>query len=177
MRKRTTKPAPAFSLVELVVVVMIIGMLASMAIPRMSRGAVGANDASVAGNLNIIRTVILYYAVEHRNQFPGPDSPGTIAKLTQYSDTGGTTSPIATATAIHGPYLLKIPPCPMGYNPGSDGIMIDGTNSPPKSNPINPAGWVYNPNTGEFYPNASDEDLARILSGAATTATVIVTGD
>ena len=114
MRTTTTKGQPAFSLVELVVVVAIIGMIASMAIPRMSRGAVAAAGSSLLGDLTIVRTAVLRYAIEHRNSFPGPDAAKVAAQLTQYSGLGGTTSPTRTASAIYGPYLLSIPPCPVG---------------------------------------------------------------
>jgi prepilin-type N-terminal cleavage/methylation domain-containing protein len=176
MRKVVTSWDRAYTLVELVIVVVIIGMIASMAIPRMSRGATGATEATLLGDLATVRTVILRYAIEHRNVFPGPTAARTVAQLTQYSGADGTTSPARDATAIYGPYLVCVPPCPIGYNPGSDEILIDAVNSPPKANTASTAGWIYNPTTGEFYPNASEEQLTKVLSTPATKAAVIVTG-
>jgi prepilin-type N-terminal cleavage/methylation domain-containing protein len=176
MRTSTTNRQCAYSLIELVVVVMIIGMLASMAIPRMSRGAVAASGSSLLGDLTVVRTALLRYAIEHRNSFPGADAAKVVAQLTQYSDLGGSTSPTRTAAAIYGPYLLSIPPCPVGYNPDSNEILIDEANSPPKASGASSAGWVYNPHTGEFYPNASDEQVLEMLSGDAVATAIIVKG-
>ena len=42
-----------FSLLELVIVVVIIGIVAAIAIPRMSRGTAGASDSAVSGDLAV----------------------------------------------------------------------------------------------------------------------------
>ncbi len=47
-----------FTLLELVLVVVIIGLLAAIALPKMSRGAAGATDSAVAGNLAVLRNAI-----------------------------------------------------------------------------------------------------------------------
>jgi prepilin-type N-terminal cleavage/methylation domain-containing protein len=138
MRSASVKRRRAFSLVELVVVVVIIGMLASMAIPRMSRGATGANEAAVVGNLSMIRNALVHYAIEHGNTFPGPDAAKTAAQLTQYSDASGKTSPTQTGAYLYGPYLTAVPPCPLGYNSGSSEILIDDVHSPPRTEGVQP---------------------------------------
>jgi len=165
MRQAGRRYRSAFSLIELVIVVAMIGMLASMAIPRLSRGAVAASDAALVGNLNIMRSALLRYAIEHHNRFPGPDAAGAVAQLTRYTDSAGAVSPIRSGAFVWGPYVMQIPPCPIGYNPGSSEILIDSVNSPPKAQAASTAGWVYNPNTGEFYPNASDAQMSLHLPG------------
>lgn len=173
MRRSATTRLRSFSLVELVVVLAIIGMLASMAIPRISQGSVRANGAAIAGSLNTMRKAVLYYAIEHRNQFPGPTAELAVAQLTQYSDLGGGTSPVRTPSAQFGPYLNNIPPCPIGYGKGNSTLLIDTVNSPPKPQSTSTAGWVYNPTTGEIYPNASDEDIAAVIIEKAEEAAIM----
>lgn len=168
MVKTTKVRRRGFSLVELVVVVIIMGMIASMAIPRMGRGAIGANEAAVTGDLNIIRKALLWYATEHRENFPGPDADAVVNQLTRFSDLGGATSPTRTGTFTFGPYLLRIPPCPIGHFPDSNKIAIDAANSPPLDQPASGAGWIYNPNTGEFYPNATAAQLGELLPNLAS---------
>lgn len=165
--------ARAFSLIELVIVVTIIGMVSSMAIPRLSRGATGASDAALNGDLRHLRNAILFYAIEHNNTFPGPTAEDVTSQLTTFSDLSGACSATPTAKCRFGPYLAGIPPAPVGANLGSTGILIDTDNSPPKPQPAKPAGWVYNPNTGEIYPN----DGAASLKVGGSDAIVVDLGE
>jgi type II secretory pathway pseudopilin PulG len=146
-------------------VVLIIGMIASMAIPRMSRGATAAAEAAVLGDLNVIRNAIYRYALEHNNELPGPDAASVVAQLTEYSDAPGATAPTRTTTCVFGPYLREIPPCPIGPKAGSSEICIDEDHSPPAYQESSSARWVYNPNTGELYPNAPAEALTSTVLG------------
>jgi prepilin-type N-terminal cleavage/methylation domain-containing protein len=153
----------AFSLVELVVVIVIIGILAAIAIPRLSRGTVGASQSALAGNLKVVRGAISLYFTEHNNNFPGPTAANFEDQLTQYTSLAGATQ--ASKDNVHrfGPYLAAIPPCPVGENAGkptASDVLIDNANSPPNPNPASAGeeGWVYNPNTGEFLPNTNQND-------------------
>ena len=51
----------AFSLVELVVVVVILGIVSAIAIPRLSRGSEGASEAALIGDLAVMRRAIDMY--------------------------------------------------------------------------------------------------------------------
>jgi prepilin-type N-terminal cleavage/methylation domain-containing protein len=151
-----------FSLVELVVVIVIIGILAAIAIPRLSRGASGASQSAVTANLATIRSAINLYAAEHKNVFPGPDAAGFVDKLTKFSDLNGNVTATRDATHIYGPYLMSIPPCPVGENAGgakANEVLVV-TSSPPTPAPAGGQGWVYNATTGEFLPNTTQADEA-----------------
>lgn len=140
-----------FSLLELVIVVVILGIIAAIAIPRMSRGSEGANDSAVGQNANQLREAILRYHAEHENTFP---TAANIAnQLTQYSNLAGTSlSATRTATCIYGPYVRFIPPMPVGPRKGASGIAASDAEG---------VGWLYNASTGAIVPN----------TGAATDAT------
>jgi prepilin-type N-terminal cleavage/methylation domain-containing protein len=159
LQKRKT---PGFSLVELVVVIVIIGILAAIAIPRLSRGSTGASQSAVSANLATMRATISLYATEHNNTFPAPEAGGaTFKQLTMYTDLNGTTSAAKTTVFKYGPYLLAVPPCPVGENAGKTtaaNVLVDSTNSPPTPVPAGGEGWVYNPTTGELLPNTTKTD-------------------
>lgn len=170
------RPRCGFSLVELLVVIMIIGMIASMAIPRISRGADGAEAVALEGDLALVRRALALYAAEHMNKFPGPTANDFRDQLTLYSDTAGKTSTARGGGKIYGPYLLRIPPCPAGPNAGADSVLIDAVNSPPQPNSASGEGWLYNPNTGEFYPNIEGMALPPVVETPESGGQVKVLG-
>lgn len=157
------KRKSGFSLVELVVVIVIIGILAAIAIPRLSRGAVGASQSALAANLATMRSAITVYHTEHKASHPGPTAANFADQLTMYTNINGGTNATKTNTFRYGPYLLAVPPCPVGENAGTTtaaDVLIDNANSPPTPNPASAGkeGWVYNPNTGEILANTNQSD-------------------
>jgi prepilin-type N-terminal cleavage/methylation domain-containing protein len=160
---RSKLTRPGFSLVELVVVIVIIGILAAIAIPRLSRGSAGASNAALAANLATLRNAINLYAAEHNNTFPGPDATGFADKLTKYTDVAGNAVAARDATHTFGPYLVAVPPCPVGENAGkttANKVLIDSSNTPPAPSTSGGEGWVYNPTTGELLANTTTKDDA-----------------
>ena len=157
MARREAPLRAAFTLIELIVVIVIIGILAAMAIPRMSRGTAGATQTVLIGDLAVLRNAIRTFAEEHQGRFPpGPDSTDVEKQLTQFSDEAGTsTSAVKDASHRLGPYLARIPRCPVVTGASRDRIRI-ATASPP--NVSGPQGWAYNVNTGEFIANSTDTD-------------------
>lgn len=154
-----------FSLVELVVVIVIIGILAAIAVPRLSRGSAGASQSALTANLSLLRNAIHIYAAEHNSVFPGPDAAAFANQLTMFSSYTGATQATKDNTHKYGPYLVSIPPCPVGENAGkptATEVLIDNANSPPVPNPGGGQGWVYNPTTGEILPNTNMSDDAGV---------------
>lgn len=143
----------AFSLLELVIVVVIIGIIAAIAIPRMSRGTAGATDSALAGDLAVLRNAVDLFAAEHDGKYP------TLAKiknqLTQYSDNLNTSDPVATRDKDHpfGPYLRTVPKLPVGVNKGKDTF----TATSPAG--VDPAGWFYDETTGKITANTLATEL------------------
>jgi general secretion pathway protein G len=154
MKARRTRTA-GFSLVELVVVIVIIGIIAAMAIPRLSRGTAGASDSALAGNLAIVRNAIHLYAAEHNQNFP--TQAKFVEQLTMYTSMTGAEAATRDATHRFGPYLMAIPPCPVGDQTDPTAVAFDAVNSPP-SVVADTGGWIYNPNTGEFLANTNVTD-------------------
>ena len=116
----------AFSLVELVIVVVIIGTISAIAIPRVSGAASGAGEAALRGNLATLRDVIDMYAAEHDGSWPGADGleQSLIDQLAKKTDTNGN---IGTTPGLHifGPYLRSgFPPLPIGPNAGGQGVIM-----------------------------------------------------
>ena len=138
----------AFSLIELVIVVVVIGTIAGIAVPRLSRGAATAAQTSLRADLSLIRGAIERYRAEHDNN--PPTSAATIsAQLTMYSNSAGATSATKTSEYRFGPYLRQIPEIRVGPQTGKDNIRdlgVPGTGT---------EAWFYNKVTGDFCTNTT----------------------
>ena len=146
---RTPRRSPnAFSLLELVILVMILGIIAAIAIPRMSRGSAGAQEAALKANLRVLRDAIDRYAAEHDGKFPA-----ILTALTKYTDAAGAVSDTKTSTYIYGPYIHRIPPCPTGPRIGETGWAAAGTDPPTVVSNTPTVGWLYDPATGGVWVN------------------------
>ena len=144
----------AFSLVELVIVI-IIGVIAAIAIPRISPGARGAGQSALRGDVMALRNAIDLYTTEHAGD------PPTVAnfdnELLVFTDETGDAQAAPDATHIFGPYLRAVPPLPVigeGATAGTRGSTnVDSTAA------TNVA-WIYDPVTGDITANtgtAADE--------------------
>lgn len=142
MKNRT-----GFTLIELVVVVMILGILAAVAAPKLLGTSSAATDNGVKQTLAVVRDAIERYAAENGGQKPGADADPDTFK----SD---------LADYLRGAF----PICPVGAK--NDVIAID-LGSSTMTGPASPAAeaWKYQPATGDFIinwsaPTAMDGDSA-----------------
>ena len=138
----------AFTLVELVVVVLILGILAVIAAPIVISNSAEATDNGLRQTLSVVRGAIEMYRAENMGAFPGA------------SDGNEATFKSDLAPYLRGPF----PAGPTGPAEGddrirmkSDGVPLDGHGDPNRA-------WKYDYTTGEFIfnygkPTASDSSV------------------
>ena len=81
-----------FSLIELVIVVVIIAIIGAIAIPKMSRGAAGANDSALIQDLSVLRSALDLYQTENGGNYPAATNINLA--LTGYND-GTNSAPVS----------------------------------------------------------------------------------
>jgi general secretion pathway protein G len=149
-RRRAARRRAGFSMIELVIVVVIIGIIAAIAIPRMSRGAAAAADSAVAQNLAILRNAMELYSTEHGNTYPA--AADVESALTMYTKADGSDANAAKDEAtgrVYGPYLRKVP----ALSIGADGRK--NKNGIAAADAVG-VGWIYNSaDASLFKPNVT----------------------
>jgi len=125
---------PGFTLVELVVVVMILGILVAIALPRIVNISGEAADNAARLSLKALRDAIAQYATRNGGEYP--------------TDESGDEFKAAVTPLLRGPF----PKCPVGSRPG-DQVTISAAD-PLVSD--NGGGWMYNGTTGRIIINCTD---------------------
>lgn len=156
MSVRTLK-AKGFTLVEILIVVVILGILAAIVIPQFTSASESAKLSSTVTQLQSLRSQLELYQLEHNGNYPGT-TPTTSAAFVSSADfwadlTGETDVSGAAATSSttksYGPYLQK-----EITNPFTDAVAVAGVNTDPLPTTGGGAGttngFVYNFETGEI---------------------------
>lgn len=148
-----------FTLVELLIVVVILGILAAVAIPQFNNSAEEARASNLQSNLAILRNSLEFYRTNHTGKYPGypvgggtPTEALTTAQLTLSSKSDGSTAAVGTAGFDYGPYIREnIPENPVN---GLATIMVLGDAAAfPAADDT--TGWIYQPKTGKLRANSS----------------------
>ena len=154
----------AFTLVEILIVVTILGILAAVVLPTFQGQTAIARESSVKDSLSTMRTQIEFYKVEHDGVPPGYVSgfgaPTSLLKL-QFIGTTTETGAASSSTVpsdpyIHGPYIRKLPENP--YNNLSTIIYVDEATTFADAVDGTSSGWLYKKETGDFKINWTGTD-------------------
>jgi prepilin-type N-terminal cleavage/methylation domain-containing protein len=124
LKKRFQKQN-GFTLIEILIVVILLGILGTIIIPQLTISSDDAEFATLKANLNLLRRAIELYYYEHGNLYPGfrrqgggglDPGGGTLVKkqLTMYTSFDGYTNTKKTATYKFGPYIKG---AALPYNP------------------------------------------------------------
>jgi general secretion pathway protein G len=96
----------AFTLVELVVVVLLLGILAAIVLPRFTNASEQARDSSARTTLTYLRNQIELFKTQHGNT---PPQKGTLWSLLQRSSGMSETATTNPSGVLYGPYFRSDP--------------------------------------------------------------------
>lgn len=138
-RKPTTRINQAFTLVEILIVVVILGILAAMVVPQFASASESAQSSSLKGSLQVIRSQVELYHAHHNSTYPSLAQLGAAWNvLLARTDASGNVG-VVDGVHIYGPYIKKMP-----INPFEDSLTVSDTAAAG-------VGWVYDESTGRVY--------------------------
>lgn len=146
----------AFTLIEILIVVSILGILAAITIPEFYGHTQKAKEAAAKETLQTLRTTIQRYAIEHNGVPPGypygnsSSTPNTLWFMYQvvYYKTNSTgLLDSGSDNYPYGPYLKTLPANP--FNDSTDINVLPDDPPMPDTAP-GTMGWVYHPATNSI---------------------------
>ena len=123
-----------FTLVEILIVVIILGILAAIVVPQFTEASGDAKVSALASDLQTVRSQLQLYRLQHSGSYPSD----IVTQLTTMTKEDG------TAGGTLGPYLTAFP-----SNPFTDSATVDVNGTKGDGSHA----WYFNTTTGEFAPD------------------------
>jgi len=151
---KTKMTNAGFTLVEILIVVVILGILAAIVIPQFTQASTEARENSLRANLQTMRSQIELYKIQHNDDMPATVSGVDFEDaMTGYTLITGA-SCAQTATNALGPYIQQLPENPF-TNVSTVGEVTVDTGLGDAA-----TGWEFNTLTGQFH---ADDDAVHCL--------------
>lgn len=170
--KKFMKDQTGFTLVEMIIVIIIMGILAAVIIPQIGTTSDDAKLSAVKQDLTSMRNAVEIYYSQHSSAYPGArlsNGSGAVTtaveaatafeqQLTQYTDVNGACATIKDATHKYGPYIKggKLPVNPFNDSNAVVCNIAQNDISVRTSDGTNTAGWHFYVQTGVLVANDSD---------------------
>jgi len=162
-------------LIEILIVIILLGIMATIIIPQVSVSNEDTKINALKTNLRLMRGAIRLYSLQHGNIYPGAnDKTGNpaaniglaqeafIAQLTLYTNAKGVVYPLKVGlygeTYEFGPYLKssELPPNPFNSD---NGVLCDITTADITTKVSDgSSGWKFYTKTGLFMANDGSND-------------------
>jgi general secretion pathway protein G len=152
------KAKSGFTLVEILIVVVILGILAAIVIPQFTQASTEAKQNSLMSDLQTFRSQIELYKVQHTDDLPTDGGLTFVAAMTGQTELSGLVSDGDPTNGVYGPYLQQIP-----KNPFNDMATVREDGAPAGANT---EGWRFDTTTGAIQA----DDTGTCADGTAHTA-------
>jgi prepilin-type N-terminal cleavage/methylation domain-containing protein len=166
MMNRIVRRRTGFTLIEVLIVVVILGILASTVLPQFANSSGDAKEAALRENLAQLRRQFQLYRFEHDGNCPSGTAANVSSQMTMATDINGNTANPGTQGYSYGPYLnTQFPTNP--YN-GGNGILVKTTNisatdvDPTAMQGTVPVGWIFSSSSGQIIPNSNGTTSAGV---------------
>jgi general secretion pathway protein G len=155
-------PHSAFTVVEILIVVFVLAILATVVIPQFSRASQQTKQDSLRDVLQYLRTQVTVFKAQHQDVPPGyfqgdpttaPEASVFVDQMTHESDVNCN---LRGSLLQYGPYLAKLPANPLN---GMNTIEMVSNNDPMPA-PDGKTGWIYKAQTQEIIANVTGRDAS-----------------
>lgn len=129
----------AFTLVELVVVIMILGILAGVAAPKLLNTSASATENGLRTTLSVVRDAIELFASQNGGAYPGAGANDFVTDISDY---------------LRGDF----PTCTVGANTNA----TVATTADATPTPTGTEGWMFSTSSGAFICNSTTTDSSGV---------------
>jgi general secretion pathway protein G len=140
-----------FTLVEILIVVVILGILAAIVIPQFTQASTEAKQNSLCSDLQSLRSQIELYKCQHNDTAPALLTfENQMIYCTKLDGTASASKARDAANGfVYGPYLESVPANP--FNGKND--LATASAVPPVTVGSDATGWQYDATTGQIWSN------------------------
>jgi general secretion pathway protein G len=152
-----TRKQRGFTLVEILIVVIILGILAAIVIPQFTNASQDARKNSLTSQLQTLRSQVELYKLQHLDENPpGLDTAGLRDGATAWAEFLVKTDADHTVNVNgkFGPYLQTMPLNPISEHDAADSgdvFVVTADVAGGGASGAGSAGWVYNMNNGKLW--------------------------
>ena len=149
----TRQNRKGFTLIEILIVVIILGILAAIVIPQFTNASKEAKHSSLVTQVQSMRSQIALFKLQHNDYLPGssPLNGGFTSatfwdQMTQFSDVTGAVSTAKSATYDKGPYMQskpKNPLCPGDATAASTVVVAGAITDGVPADSASVVGFIY----------------------------------
>ncbi len=142
---KTRSRRSAFTLVEVMLVVVIMAILAATVVSQFNSSTDDAKESALVFNLHALRSQLELYKLHHNSSTPAITS-GALPQLTSATNAAGGTG-AAGASFPYGPYLVNGLPA----NPITGVKTVTATTNNPPTAASGTGGWLYHAASGQIW--------------------------
>ena len=142
-----------FTLVEVLVVVIILGILAAVVLPQLATASTAAKTSMLADDIRTARTQIVTFKGQHFGVAPGypdldedqaPTEEAFLEHMTQATTPEGDVAAPGTDGYRYGPYMTPFPTNPVN---GKASVQVIADEAALPDSADDSHGWIYQPYT------------------------------
>ena len=152
MKLQNRSRRTGFTLVEVLIVVVILGILAATVLPQFSQASKDAKESSVVQNLQMIRHQVGLFKFQHDGQLPAAGTTDATAFANQMTEKTTLAGVVDQTNGNLGPYIIGQMP-PNSYNNSRNVLVKNGALALTDYNGAAAHGWAYSSTTGEVRAN------------------------